>query len=604
MSNLISRKSSQSGSDLLQQQVDHLTNLVSQLMESRTATTALPDSPPRASATVPVALPEKYDGNLDHCQEHPDRFWEDTARIQFVISLLTGRACEWATALWLDDSPLLDSAWEFQQAFKEIFDHPAVGRSLGERLFDLWQGTCTVAEFALDFCAVAAGLRWPEEVLRILYHRTINQEVQHELMVCGAKISFEDFIRLSVTIDNSIRRHLQPAAPVQSTSVEEPTEPMQLGRAPLKKAGHVLCTCPIRPTRLAPHAKVGISAFLEVSLVPITVPVLINSLQGGHHAKALVDSGAVGNFSLALESSIPLQVLSNPVTVLGVNGAPLHRGEVSHRTGPIALQVGVLHRETLDFLVLPEAKDPIILGLPWLRRHNPVIDWGTGELSTWSTHCLCQCLTNPCQASSIESPEPEDLSHIPKEYLDYQDVFNKALSFMLPPHCECDCAIDLVEGHSLPKGHLYPLSIAEEAMETYIQEGLRQGIIRSSTSPITAGFFFVKKKDGGLRPCIDFRALNAITIKQREATYFTKLDLRSAYNLIRICQGDKWKTSFVTSTGQFKYCVMPYGLANSSSIFQSFMYTVFQGMINHFVVVPPASVYEPPDGMGYPPGLG
>ena len=91
-------------------------------------------------------------------------------------------------------------------------------------------------------------------------------------------------------------------------------------------------------------------------------------------------------------------------------------------------------------------------------------------------------------------------------------------------------------------------------METYIQEALDQGFIRPSTSPAASGFFFVKKKDGGLRPRIDYRGLNQITktypypypltpvaLEQlRGAKYFTKLDLRSAYNLIRVKEGDKW----------------------------------------------------------------
>ncbi|KAI4878386.1 hypothetical protein NFI96_005372 [Prochilodus magdalenae] len=89
-------------------------------------------------------------------------------------------------------------------------------------------------------------------------------------------------------------------------------------------------------------------------------------------------------------------------------------------------------------------------------------------------------------------------------------------------------------------------------MEEYIREVLANGFIQPSTSPAGAGFFFVGKKDGTLRPCIDYRGLNAITVKDRyplllmntafealqQAAIFTKLDLRSAYNLIRIRQGD------------------------------------------------------------------
>ncbi|KAK3543192.1 hypothetical protein QTP70_012302 [Hemibagrus guttatus] len=125
-------------------------------------------------------------------------------------------------------------------------------------------------------------------------------------------------------------------------------------------------------------------------------------------------------------------------------------------------------------------------------------------------------------------------------------------------------------------------------MEEYIQEALSPGYIRPSTSPAASSFFFVAKKDGGLQPCIDYRALNKITVKfryplplvpsvlecLRGATVFTKLDLRSAYNLIRIREGDEQKTAFVTPTGHYVYLVMPYGLVNAPSVFQDFMHTV------------------------------
>lgn len=124
-------------------------------------------------------------------------------------------------------------------------------------------------------------------------------------------------------------------------------------------------------------------------------------------------------------------------------------------------------------------------------------------------------------------------------------------------------------------------------MEKYIEEALSYGFIRPSTSPAAAGFFFVEKKDGG--PCIDYRGLNTVTVKYRyplplvpsaleqlrEARIYTKLDLRSAYNLIRIREGDEWKTAFITTRGHYEYQVMPYGLANSPAVFQSFINEIF-----------------------------
>ncbi len=82
-----------------------------------------------------------------------------------------------------------------------------------------------------------------------------------------------------------------------------------------------------------------------------------------------------------------------------------------------------------------------------------------------------------------------------------------------PPHRPWDCAIDLLPGDTLSKGRVYPLSIPErKAMEEYIKEALQQVFIRPSTSPATSSFF-VGKKDGGLRPCIDYRTLNDQTVK-------------------------------------------------------------------------------------------
>ncbi|KAI2654702.1 Transposon Tf2-11 polyprotein [Labeo rohita] len=149
----------------------------------------------------------------------------------------------------------------------------------------------------------------------------------------------------------------------------------------------------------------------------------------------------------------------------------------------------------------------------------------------------------------------------------------------------------------LPKERVYPLSILErQAMEEYIAEALSQGFIQPSTSPAASSFFFVGKKDGGLRR---LRQLNS-QIKQqpyalplvpaaleelRGAQVFTKMDLWSAYNLVLIRAGNEWKTAFVTPTGHYEYRVMPYGLSISPSVFQMFMNEVFREFLHRFVVV-------------------
>ncbi len=136
-------------------------------------------------------------------------------------------------------------------------------------------------------------------------------------------------------------------------------------------------------------------------------------------------------------------------------------------------------------------------------------------------------------------------------------------------------------------------------MERYIHDSQVAGIIRPSSSPAGAGFFFVGKKDGSLRPCIDYRGLNDITVKNRYplplmssafellqgAAIFTKLDLRNAYHLVRIREGDEWKTAFNTPTGHFEYLVMPFGLSNSPAVFQALVNDVLRDMVDRFVFV-------------------
>ncbi|KAJ1041359.1 hypothetical protein NDA10_003262 [Ustilago hordei] len=151
-----------------------------------------------------------------------------------------------------------------------------------------------------------------------------------------------------------------------------------------------------------------------------------------------------------------------------------------------------------------------------------------------------------------------------------------------------------------PQGPLYlkgPKEMSE--LRRYLDENLEKGFIRPSKSPARSPVLFVPKKDGGLRLCVDYRGLNEITVKNRaplplieeqlfllrKARIYTKLDLRAAYNLIRIAKGDEWKTAFGTQLGLYEYLVMPFGLANAPAHFQSFINDIFRDIIGIYVVV-------------------
>ncbi|SJL04332.1 uncharacterized protein ARMOST_07698 [Armillaria ostoyae] len=192
------------------------------------------------------------------------------------------------------------------------------------------------------------------------------------------------------------------------------------------------------------------------------------------------------------------------------------------------------------------------------------------------------------------------MSDVPAEYHDFADVFSDLLSKKLPEHRPYDLKINLEEGTSPPLGPIYSLLESElKALHEFIDDNLRSGFITPSRSPHGAPVLFVKKKTGELRLCVDFRGLNKISKKDRyplplisdlldsarSTRIYTKLDLRHAYHLVRIVEGDEWKTAFWTRYGSFEWHVMPFGLTNAPAAFQRFVNNIFADMLDVSVVV-------------------
>lgn len=386
---------------------------------------------------------------------------------------------------------------------------------------------------------------------------------------------------------------------------------------------------------------------------PLVVPILVSqdSIEP-IPTFALIDSGATSNFidlAFVHQKKLNPQKLRSPVPLHVIDGRPIASGAITHACTANLTMRGELITLTLDMTQL--GSYPIVLGMPWRRHTNPRIDWRrnniTLEKSSTSIRALPfvpahldiqtldarqwqedppvfrgtlqyhsdQSDMTASAASTERGPAqptfPDDLPD-PSEYIDklkdivpdqyhaHLSAFSKRKADSLPPHRPYDFSIELEEGKQPPFGPLYSLSELElKALSEWLEENLSKGFIRASRSPAGAPILFVKKKDGSLRLCVDYRALNNITIKNRyplplipealdrlrKAKIYTKLDLRGAYNLVRVKKGDEWKTAFRTRYGHFECLVMPFGLTNAPAVFQHFMNDVFRDMLDHTVLI-------------------
>ena len=277
-----------------------------------------------------------------------------------------------------------------------------------------------------------------------------------------------------------------------------------------------------------------------------------------------------------------------------------------------------------DLLVVPLKGYEVILGMDWLSSYRVQIDCGKGRLLFGRgkrAEMVYYGISPSMTVSLVAAMRVQDLFQDGEVYLvtlsvsggatndevkvedievvqEFEDIFAPLKE--LPPPRSNPFTINLEpEAKPIAKApyRMAPAELAE--LKKQLEDLLEKGFIRSSSSPWGAPVLFVKKKDGSMRLCIDYRGINNITIKDKYplpgidelldqlkgASWFSKIDLASGYHQIPIAKSDIMKTAFRTRYGQYEFVVLPFGLTNVHVAFMRLMNEVFHDYLDKFVII-------------------
>ncbi|KAL0157283.1 hypothetical protein M9458_048529, partial [Cirrhinus mrigala] len=514
----------------------HLLSLQSQASSTQVIhpSTSPPErASPMCTSEPKLPAPERFDGNPERCrgfitqctlafQLQPSSLPTKNSKVAYVITLLTGRALDWASALWEQGSLLTTNCKDFIAELKRVFHHPASKGEVDHRLLHISQGTRSVADFTIEFRTLATESGWDERALKAIYHHALSHD---ELAFRDPAPNFESLIDMAIRVDHRIRERQQERRREASITdsgntfelvppLNAPEEPMQLGGTRISqgernrrirdkcclycgKPGHFRATCP-ELVEVVPCAMTS----------GLTIQATVVHGSQHHLVCAFVDSGAAESFmdyNMAKRLSIHPTSLQKPLNIMAVDGSPLGSGEVSYCTPPLQLWMGE-HTECIQFFLIHSPKLPLILGYSWLAKHNPHIDWTQGVVRGNYQHPISRpALPRSWLLQKWNLLLPHPLLTVPT-YLTFPMNIGISERFLA----------------RLKQPHYHPID--------------------PTTAPLT-------------------------------------------YHLVRIREGDEWKTAFNTPTGHYEYQVKPFGLVNAPATFQALINDVLREMLNVFVFV-------------------
>eukprot|EP00253_Pinus_taeda_P023280 PITA_23280 len=315
----------------------------------------------------------------------------------------------------------------------------------------------------------------------------------------------------------------------------------------------------------------------------------------------IIDSGNTDNLvSVEMVEKLGLKRLKHP-TPYRVSWLQKGHQLLVDEQSEVEFQIG-RYKDKIICDIMPMDVCHILLGRPWKYDKKVTHD---GVLNCYKfekdgvKHTLVPIRE---EKEAVEVTEPKAMLMNGKQFLKQveNNIVVDDLPDKLPPKRSISHHIDFISGASLPNKAAYRMSPKDnEEIRKQVQELLDKGLIRESLSPCAVPTVLAPKKGGEWRMCTDSRAINKITIRYRfplprmdhmmdclsGAAYFSKIDLKSGYHQIRICEGDEWKTTFKTNEGLYEWLVMPFGLSDVPSTFMRLMNEMLKEYIGKFVIV-------------------
>ncbi|WVZ75823.1 hypothetical protein U9M48_023852 [Paspalum notatum var. saurae] len=474
-------------------------------------------------------------------------------KARFAAQCLHGPSGAWCASFLAMQPAGHQVTWdEFEAAFRGHYLPPSLIELKQREFRALQQGNMSVLEYVQAFICLSQYS--PEDV---------NTDPRRAARLLGGFNPtllihlgrlYDSFTELAMLHEDQRRKRLA-STPPSSSSQRQWVAPVLIrdNQCRNKKKG---------PKRdLAP--KEGHVHYAHVDQIPEGEPVLASTFFVNEHPTVvLFDSEASHTFISRSYVTKHGYRIDNMKTKYHITapGSPIDSNQIVRH---LRLCIGT-EDFYVDPVVLPNQGIDIILGMDWMKEHNVLLD-----------------ITSKTLSHTVNATEAQLIEKIPV-VSDFSDVFSKELPG-LPPDRDVEFAIELVPGTAPISRRPYRMAPDElKELKVQLQEQLDKGFIRPSSSPWGCPALFVEKKDqGGKRLCVDYRPLNAVTVKNKYplphidilfdqligAKVFSKIDLRSGYYQIKIREEDIPKTAFSTRYGLYEYLVMSFGLTNAPAFF-------------------------------------